>query len=74
MAGALWCGTLLRAPAHVRLWLLRQPAEAEPLLRDELAACGVHHARRVLFAPIVADIPAHLRRTARASLGVDTPE
>jgi protein O-GlcNAc transferase len=74
VAGELWCAALLRSGPDSRLWLLRQPDDAEPFLRAELAACGVHERRRVIFAPIVADIPGHLARVATASLGVDTPE
>lgn len=32
------------------------------------------HGRRLIFADLLADIPAYLARTARASLLVDTPE
>jgi protein O-GlcNAc transferase len=74
VAGELWCAALLRSGPDSRLWLLRQPDDAEPFLRAELAACGVHERRRVMFAPMVADIPGHLARVATASLGVDTPE
>ena len=68
-----WCSALARSP-HTALWLLRQPPEGEPLLRAELASCGIAHARRLHFADLLADIPAHLTRTSRAHLLVDTPE
>lgn len=71
-AGALWCSMLLQEPTAM-LWLLKQPADGEPNLRSEFAACGVAN-RRVRFAPLIHDIPVHLRRTARASLVADTPE
>ena len=53
--------------------VVRQPDEGTPHLRAELAACGVRR-ERVLFAPLVHDIGAHLARTGRASLLVDTIE
>ena len=71
-AGSLWCGTLLRAPS-ARLWLLRQPSDGEPHVRAELATCGIDH-RRLLFAPLVTDIPEHVLRTRAAQLLLDTPE
>lgn len=70
--GALWCNLLLAQPGTT-LWLLRQPADGEPNLRDELAACGVSRSR-VVFAPLVNEIDDHLRRTAQAGLVVDTLE
>lgn len=70
---ALWCGVLARAPRS-SLWLLRQPADAEPHLRDEFGACGLSRGPRLQVAPLLADIEAHLLRTAEAELAVDTPE
>lgn len=72
-AGELWCALLARSPA-ARLWLLQQPADGEPTLRREWSMCGVHQARRVLFAPLLDGIADHLRRVSRASLLVDTTE
>ena len=43
-----WCGVLIAAP-RTALWLLHQPADAEPHLRSELAACGMHHPRCATF-------------------------
>ena len=39
-----------------------------------MAACGLHQSRRLHFAPLLKDVEEHLRRTATASLLVDTPE
>ena len=63
---------LARAPV-AELWLLRQPAEGEPHLRAELAACGID-ARRVTFAPLVRGIADHISRTSEADLLIDTLE
>ena len=38
------------------------------------AVPAVDQRRRLLFANVLADLPAHLARTSRASLMVDTPE
>lgn len=70
---ALWCASLARLP-RAQLWLLQQPADGQPHLRAELAACGIDHARRLVLATLVHDMEAHVRRTARAQLLVDTLE
>ena len=71
-AAALWCGVLVASPRSA-MWLLRQPADGEPHLRVELAACGVS-SRRVEFASLEPDVAIHLARTARAQLVLDTIE
>ena len=72
-AAHLWCGALRRAPAAA-LWLLLQPLDGAPFVRAELQACGLATARRLAFGEVVGEIGAHLVRTARAELLVDTPE
>ena len=72
-AAEVWCGALARLP-RAALWLLRHPADGESFLRAEAAACGLAHARRLIFGALVNDIGEHLTRTARADLLVDTLE
>ena len=69
---SLWCGVLRAAP-RAFLWLLLQPADGAAALAREAAACGVHTARRLRFAPLTTQIEPHLRRIGRAHLALDTP-
>ena len=72
-AGSLWCSVLRRSP-RAKLWLLLQPTEGAPLLRQEIAACGLDARRRAAFASLEPDLRRHLHRTRQASLLVDTVE